>query len=170
MSVNSDEHLKRIQGQYTALTNRFLARWDGAADDILQQRYGPARLISDIFGFWADVGFGVSLAMDVLKGDFPTVRFLLKTTDTTATQSVVLPHTTDATIPLAATDVVPVGGVQGPKILAKQIVPTFVDLGDGLQVKLTDLDKIGLVEGDYSGKVLDGNQQPIARIFVRVTK
>ena len=169
MSDQSRAHLSRIQAQYQDLTDRFLARWDSAADDVLQQRYTPTRLLSDIFGFWTDVGSGMSLAVDLMRGDFPTVRFLLKTTDKSATQTIALPRTIDVNTPLAPTDVVPVGGVSGPKIPQKQVLPKRADGGDSLLVQLTDLDKVGLVEGDYRGQVLDGNQQTIAYLFVRAT-
>jgi hypothetical protein len=58
MSVKSRQHLSRVMGQYTDLTNRFLARWHVAADDLLQQRYTPTRLLSDAFGFWSGCRYG----------------------------------------------------------------------------------------------------------------
>lgn len=169
MSVKSRAHLSRVLGDYTNLTCRFLARWDGATDDLLQQRYTPTRLLSDIFGFWADVGTGAELVLELAKGDFPTVRFTVKISDKTAIQTIRLPRTIDAKVALNASSIAPVSGAGTPNIPNTQVVPSRIDDGDGLAVQLTGVDTAKLVEGDYEGQITDGNQQIVAYIVLHAT-
>src|SRR5690348_13718546 len=110
MSTKSAAHFSRILAEYTTLTQRVLARWDNATGDALQQQYGPKRLLSDVLGFWGDVSTGASFMLDLMKGDYPTIRFKVATSDKTATKVIMLPTTIDiAYTVLSPTDIVPAG-------------------------------------------------------------
>jgi hypothetical protein len=140
-----------------------------AADDLLQQRYTTTRLLSDAVGFWSDVGTGMELALELAKGDYPTVQFTVRITDQAATQTIALPKTMDVNAALTSTDITPVGGALTPKIPAAQVVPSRVDGGDCLKVELKNVDKAKLTPGDYEGQIIDGNQQSVAYITLRAT-